>query len=281
MLRFSFPMLVWCGITLVAAAQESPDKEAAREARLKAMQQIAGRFKVQAGEGAERKDVPLLEAPLLRFNDPARDFHDATIWGWGEEGRPLCLLTVEQYGERSWFECISLAADPFAAEAETLRWSPKAAGVELQPYPDAPAVADKAPRRLIQMKELLGELRAYEVGHDGSRYELRLMPKQLHRYDNAEAGLVDGAIFAFAYGTNPELLALIEARLPAEAAPTADKLTADKPAAAQWQVGFARCGTAEPHVLLAEKEIFTLPYARGTKPGDAYWNFSYQFKKAE
>jgi hypothetical protein len=260
-------LLNWFIHPIGALAQDSPDAAAAREARLKAMQQIAARFNVQVTKDEKSQSVPLLEAPLLRFNDPAREFHDATLWGWGEQGRPLCLLAIEQYGERSWFECISLASGAFTVEADSLRWAPKGSGIEFKPYPDASPAADKAPRRLVQMKELLEQLRAYEVGRTGSKYELRLMPKPLIRYDDEKAELVDGAIFAFAYGTNPELLAILEARGAATSA--------------TWQIAFVRCGTAEPHVLLEGKEIFTLPYAKATGPEDAYWNFSYQFKKVD
>jgi hypothetical protein len=49
----------------------------------------------------------------------------------------------------------------------------------------------------------------------------------------------------------------------------------------QAHIGFARCGTAEQHVLLKDKEIFTLPYAKATDPKDPYWNFSYAVKKTE
>jgi hypothetical protein len=265
MLARRWALLVsWLFLPIAAHAQDSPEAIAAREARLKSMQQIAARFNVQLTKDDKPQPVPLLEAPLLRFNDPAREFHDATLWGWGDAGRPLCLLAIEQYGDRSWFECISLAQAPFVAEAEVLRWAPKVSGIELRPFPGASPAADKAPRRLVQMKELLEQLRAYEVGRTGSKYELRLMPKPLIRYDDEKAELVDGAIFAFAYGTNPELLAILEAR--------------GAESSAQWQIGFARCGTAEPHVLLEGKEIFTLPYAKATGPEDAYWNFSYQFK---
>jgi hypothetical protein len=256
-----------CGFAMGASAEDSPEVIAARQARLKAMQQIAERFKVQAGDEEQRKTVPLIKAPLLRFNDPAREFHDATLWAWGEKGRPLCLLTIEQYGDRSWFELIALSSQRLTAEAEVLRWTPRASAIELQPFPDASPSSDKAPQRLVQMKELLGRLAAYEVGRTGSRYELRLMPRPLYRYNDDKAEVVDGAIFAFAYGTNPELLAVIEARGAA--------------ASIRWQIGFARCGTAEQHVLLKAKEIFELPYAKTTDAKDSYWNFSYTFKKTE
>jgi hypothetical protein len=226
------------------------------------MQKIAARFTVQAGEKEQARTVPLMESPILRFNDPAREFHDATLWAWGEKGRPLCLLAIEQYKD-SWYEFISLADEPLVAETKGIKWQPKPPGITLQTFPDAPKPAKDAPRRLAQMKTLLGKLAVHEVGRDGSRYELRLMTTPLHRYADADAELQDGAIFAFAYGTNPESLAVIEARG-----------KADAPA---WHVAFARCGTAEPYVMLGDKELFHLPYATQTKPTDPYWNFAYRF----
>ena len=245
-------------------AQEDSQQDEAQKERLAAMRQIAERFAVQIEQDGQPRKVPLMEAPILRFNDPAREFHDATLWAWGEKGRPICLLAIEQYRDQ-WFECISLFDGKLSADADTLKWRPKGPGITLSPFPEAPPPAKTAPRRTAQMKELLGKLSVHQIGNTGSRYELRLMPRPLHRYQDAGAELQDGAIFAFAFGTNPELLSVIEARG-----------TADKPA---WQIGFARCGTAEPHVLLDKMEIFTLPYARGTTPADAYWNFAYRFGK--
>jgi hypothetical protein len=253
---------IWILFASLAAAQDAADDKVAREERLAAMRKIAARFTVKAGEGEQARDVPLMEAPILRFNDPAREFHDATLWAWGDKGRPLCLLAIEQYKD-SWFECISLADEPLVAVTKELKWQPKPPGISLQPFPGAPKPAKDAPRRLAQMKTLLGNLTAHEIGRTGSRYELRLMTTPLYRYEDAESELVDGAIFAFAYGTNPELLAIMEARGPKDAA--------------KWHVAFARCGTAEPYVMLGDKELFHLPYARQSKPTDPYWNFAYRF----
>jgi hypothetical protein len=239
------------------------DKEA-REARLAGMRRIAERFKVKVAESGEPRELPLVDTPLLRFNDPARDFHDASLWAWGTEGRPICLLAMEQYGGQWWFELISLSPAKFTAEAETLKWTPQSAGLEMQPVPDAPRPAGEAVLRLPQMRELLNRLEAYEVDRLGKRFELRLMAKPLHRYSDPGHDLQDGAIFAFSYGTNPELLAIVEA-------------VGETAQSAEWNVGFARCGAAEPHVLVNEKEIFRLPYAGRTTANDPYWNFPFKF----
>ena len=263
MCRMLWFVAVAGAVNLAAFGQESAeDKAAAREARLEKMRQIAARFTVKAGEGEAVRTVPLRESPILRFNDPAREFHDATLWAWGDKGRPVCLLAIEQYKD-SWFECISLTDEPLLAETKELKWQPKPPGIALQLFPDAPKPAKDAPRRLAQTKTLLGKLTVHEIGRTGSRYELRLMTTPLYRYADPEGDLLDGAIFAFAYGTNPELLAIIEARGPADAA--------------KWHIAFARCGTAEPRVMLADMELFHLPYARQTKPTDAYWNFAHRF----
>jgi hypothetical protein len=261
-MRCSFVGLVLAiGCSLTAWADDPPAPKSEREKRLETMHQLAARFKVLKAADDEQPQ-PLIAAPLLRFDDPTRDFHDGTLWAWGERGRPLCLLAVEQYGQ-TMFEFISLADDKILAQSEGVKWQPQSPGLTLVPLADAPPPAKTAPRRLAQMKELLGELKVHEVGKTGARYELRLMPKPLYRYADAEADLQDGALFAFAYGTNPELLAVIEARGPADEA--------------QWQVGFVRCGTAEPYVMRKDKEIFHLPYATRTTADDPYWNFAAKF----
>ena len=43
------------------------------------------------------------------------------------------------------------------------------------------------------------------------RQQLRLLSKPLYSYGKAGSQVLDGAIFAFAKGTNPEVLVLIEA----------------------------------------------------------------------
>lgn len=241
-------------------AHESP-----REERLAAMRRIAEQFQVRAADADESRELPLQEAHILRFDDPTREFHDASLWAWGATGRPACLLAMEQYGGQWWFELISLSPGKLTAEAATLKWTPRSPGLELQAFPGAPRPAKEVPRRLSQMKDLVGKLQAHEVGRTGVRYELRLMLKALVRYSNSEEQLEDGAIFAFSYGTNPELLVLIEAR-------------GEKAVAATWQIGFVRCGAAELHVELNEKEIFRVAYATQTGPKDPYWNFPYQFR---
>jgi hypothetical protein len=64
-------------------------------------------------------------------------------------------------------------------------------------------------------------------------------------------------VFAFANGTNPEVLLLLEARNDGEAE--------------NWYYGLARLGHAEMHVALDETEIWTLPRVDPSRRTESYW----------
>src|SRR5262245_51623953 len=162
--------LACCCLPLTVLAFQKSDEKPSDE-RLAVMRGAAEKMKVKTAGDGEPVELPLMPAPLLRFNDPARDLGDASLWAWGEKGRPTCLLAMERYGSQWFFELISLATEPFTADLESRKWAPQSAGIQLLPFPDAPRPARDAVRRLPQMRDLLGKLRAHEVGGDGRRYE--------------------------------------------------------------------------------------------------------------
>ena len=61
------------------------------------------------------------------------------------------------------------------------------------------------------MRELTRDFSA-SIGRKVYRHELRLLTQPLYRYEHKEGQVLDGALFAFAEGTDPELLLLVEAR---------------------------------------------------------------------
>jgi hypothetical protein len=72
-------------------------------------------------------------------------------------------------------------------------------------------------------------------------HQLRLLPTPVYRYAN-EKEVLDGALFAFAQGTNPEVLLLIEA------------LRGETPG--RWQYGFAPMTSFEARVLRGDKIVW-------------------------
>jgi hypothetical protein len=93
-------------------------------------------------------------------------------------------------------------------------WQPQEAGVAFAAIEGAPAPEEGRTQRLRQMKMLAEQFQATMLGWKADstdREELRLLSKPLYRYDPKEGAVIDGAVFAFAMGTDPEVLLLIEA----------------------------------------------------------------------
>ena len=62
------------------------------------------------------------------------------------------------------------------------------------------------------MRTLADRFTANDEFEGKSRWELRLLSKPLLRYADEKANLLDGAMFAWAHGTDPEVFLLLEAR---------------------------------------------------------------------
>ncbi len=122
--------------------------------------------------------------------------------------------------------------------------------------------ADDEGKRLRQMRETARRFKASESldparTDPSDQFELRLLPQPALRYQGPDAGLVDGAIFLMAYGRNPEIALLIEARREDKGEPA-------------WFYGLARIGAARLRVKLDDREVADLP-----KPVVAGWRNPY------
>jgi hypothetical protein len=240
----------------------SPSKSAARSAAMRELAQAITLVPSPAGTKSE-----LISEPIYRFDDPARLFSDGTIWAFGKSGRPdalLCLsLEKNDRGQLKWIhELTSLSSGPVAASSRhgsgPWVWNPKEPGIVLQPIPKEQPPAADGGKRLRQMRETARRFKASEsldpARNDPSdRFELRLIPQPALRYQDPNAALVDGAIFLMAYGRNPEIALLIEARR-------------ENNGAAAWFYGLARIGAARLRVHKEDREVADLP-----KPVVAGW----------
>jgi hypothetical protein len=193
---------------------DQEQEDAARAARMAEMTRRVQGFNASIiRDGKEFKLDPCPE-PLLRWTDPARkdtQILDAAIWAWGTKGRPAVLLTQESYGGNWAYELISASTDRIAViTGSGWRWSPEEPGVQFSQFQDAPTPAENSRIRLTQMRDLVRQFQVTQIGHDNTNYPLRLLSQPIHRYDDSGAGLVDGAFFAFVYGTNPEAIVVIE-----------------------------------------------------------------------
>jgi hypothetical protein len=103
----------------------------------------------------------------------------------------------------------------YAGKQGGSRWLPQEPGIKPEPVPDAPAPATNPARRLAQMRELTRRFTS-QVQRENSKWEMRLLPQPIYRYEisDEKSVVVDGAIFCFVWtaGTDPEALLVLEAR---------------------------------------------------------------------
>jgi hypothetical protein len=266
---------------LVRGQESKPEAGDDRAGRLAEMGSVVERIRLRRDPAGGRAAPEASLGPLHRWDDPTRRFSDGTLWAWGTKGRPLALVTIELYptgpvGPYWSCELVSLAPGPVSAAFDgpfvpfgamgqpALRgadpWSPGASEVSWKPVPGAPVPASSDAARLRQMRDLAQRFAAHEVNQrkgESQRYELRLLPRPVHRYSDPEADVLDGAMFLFANGTNPELALMVESR--------------GRGPSASWTYGFARLSRAAPSVRLDGEEVWSQPYALRPVSTDAYY----------
>jgi hypothetical protein len=254
-------------LSVVLIAEETPVPAATPSASDKALQHMRlMECRLPAERGREARVLPMTQKPLLVFSDPARKNSDGSVWAWPAKGRPMAVVELFRATEADqWIHAITLTSkEKVELEMEATPWQPRSTQIEWVAAPEAPVVDSRPPGRLRQMKELARKFSAHEFWNpNNSRFELRMLISPIHRYDDAAAGIVDGAVFALAHGTNPEVLLLVEA---------IKEAGEDK---AIWNYGIVRLGSAEMHVELSGREVWTVPRVPSVvgQPGDPYWLF--------
>lgn len=211
-------------------------------------------FTVFAGE--EEKE-PAKTVVALRWANNARGSEDGMTLLYVHHGRPLAAACIYPWNGRVIHDFESLTTDRIVARrGDQTVWRPQTGGVEFANVPDAPAPAATAAQRLRQMKSIAAEFESTMLGWKADstdREELRLLTKPLYRYEPAkETGLLDGAVFGFAMGTDPESLLLLQA--------IGDKEDA------KWQFAFARRTSGELEGRYREKVVWNA--ARYPKEGN-------------
>ena len=111
-------------------------------------------------------------------------------------------------------------------------WQPRTSSLEWKALPDANRPGRSKATRLLQMRKYArsfsGEVSMRPVADRTTFRKLRLLPQPIYRYSTKTT---DGAIFAFAEGTNPAVLLCLEADLTSEST--------------NWRYGYARRWTFE------------------------------------
>ncbi len=205
-------------LTGVARAADQPAKEKIDAKLLAIHRDEAKRWEIFV-DRARTKKADFVSEPVYRWTNASRaDGQSGAMFVWTFEGRPVALGGVfsnPEAGRRiimHEFHALGpLRLFPRLKESN-LEWLPGSA-VPLQLLEGAPGPEATAKGRTLQIRELAREFTAHTVDDLGERWQLRLLSRPLYRYQMAEGGVIDGAIFAFVSdaGTDPEIVLVLEA----------------------------------------------------------------------
>lgn len=184
---------------------------------------------------ADTKD-PAKTLVALRWANNARGSEDGMTILYVHAGRPLAAACLYPWDKRLIHDFQSLSRDRIVARKDgALVWQPQEPGVKFAPIQGAPEPAETPTQRLRQIKSLVEQFQSAMLGWKADstdREELRLLPRPLYRYEPKSGPVIDGAVFGFVMGTDPESLLLIEA-------------VKGEDGKATWQFAFARRTSGE------------------------------------
>jgi hypothetical protein len=237
-------------LTLGLLAQSPPtvDGKEERAARLDFMKSSLATYEVHPAGDSTRK-YRLQAEPVLRFTNPVGVSQDGAIFFWlDEDGRPEVAIQAFLRRDGAWIhDFSSLSTAPVVAEARRGPvWYPSRGGVELKPVPDAPKPAEAAETRLRQMRDLAQSFAVADNFRENGWQSLRPMPKPFARYGRPGTPVIDGAVFCFALGTDPEAYLMLEARAGREGT--------------EWHYAFAPQTTYALKASWKGREVWSLPY---------------------
>lgn len=215
------PCVVELAAFVVIALQVVPvwaqleDDRARATATLEKGRREAARYVVHLGEGAP-KPLTLNAESLLKWQNTVNKNVHGNVFIWTKGGRPEVVASIFQfYSPRveftTEFQSLSLSPLVLQQDGKTV-WTPKEPGVVLVPFDDKVEPAANKQQRLRQMRQLAEQFTAELTGFNEETYRLRLMPQPLYRYESTDPQVLDGAMFAFTYTTDPDVLLLVEAR---------------------------------------------------------------------
>ncbi len=255
-----------CGQQAVAQPGQPPsakDKHAAQKSARTKRDRLIEIYVSDAAEytiyrDASRKQrVELRREPVYLWTNPVRARgQDGAVYVWTCRGRPEVLGSFFSFpatGPRMLYhEFHSLALsvlDVQRAGTHAQTWTPLAPGIQIVPIAGAPAPAPSGRQRLAQIRNLTRDFSASSRDREDRRWELRLLPQPLYRYESTDPDVLDGALFTFvtSAGTDPEALLLIEAR---KSGPNASPV---------WHYALARFTDLQLSVQYKGNEIKTFP----------------------
>lgn len=219
----------------------------------------------------EQSNQPMVPRIVMRWANNTRGSEDGMTVLYLSAGRPEAVCCHFPWNKSLQHNFESLSRGTIIAKRNgEIVWHPKKPGVDFKPIPEAPVPADTPAARLRQMKTLATQFSSTMLGwrsDNADRELLRLLPQPLYRYESQRADILDGCVFAFVQGTDPESLLLIEAFKAGESF--------------EWQFSFVRRTSGELEGRLKDAVVWHVDrYPANNDPNSTYVTLSQPLESA-
>ncbi len=280
--RFRFCTLLIAFVFLSSHQATTEDHVKPEPPKLSGWQRV---FRKQAAEyrivvdGDEKSAVKVMPEPVLHWSQPVRGGADGAVFLWTDSGRPIAIGTFFIWPMGNDLQGIahelhSLTASPLTATWQQRKWTPPKDAIVWKPLPGAPAPAKSAEQRLRQMRDLARQFQAESHDKNDKKWELRLLPRPIYRYQIDDAKqppterhqILDGALFGFVEGTDLEVILLLEAHQ-SEQGP-------------HWNYGFARMSDFVLKASYANKTVWEVAGGGYDNPLSAYHCVTVESRKS-
>ncbi|OYP31040.1 hypothetical protein CGZ80_21965 [Rhodopirellula sp. MGV] len=202
-------MCIFLGTTTLLNAQES-DAVDSKPLKLKdQFSEIVERISLSIADSPVGKP----EQPVLSWSNPERNTTAGALYLWTQEGRPLAAMCLYPSLEQVHVEFQSLGSQAISArDRSRMIWEPNDPGVTWKDVHDGESPLKTPFQRIRQMKSIANRFAATLVPPQKPSIPLRMLERPIYRYPTKLSGdVIDGAVFTFVQGTDPEVLILLEA----------------------------------------------------------------------
>jgi hypothetical protein len=225
-------------------------------------------------EGSDRP-LALQSEPVLKWSNPVIGTIYGDVFIWTHQGRPEAVASIYKFYSPLTHranEFHSLSVGKLTAERNGIMvWTPSRPGLELKPISGAAPPADSASGRLRQMRALAQEFTGRQTNREGVDRDMRLLAQPIYRYENTKGDLIDGGLFVFVLGTDPEAFLLIEAHRSSSGSP-------------EWRFGATRMNSINLRINHRDREVWNvpvIPWSQVWDSGEPYTVFRYELAPGE
>jgi hypothetical protein len=186
------------------------------------------------------------QTPILKWSNPTEGALFGSVMLWTANGRPEAVASIYRWfvdKHEAHAEFKSLSTHGLKATKDgTAIWDAQPPDVTFHPLAGSAAPQDTANKRLTQMREISRRFDAKLTHPRKGATALRLLTQPVYRYEQPGGDLLDGALFAFVQGTDPEVFVFVEA--------------AKSAAGPKWRYALARMNMFQLNATLDGKEVW-------------------------